>query len=179
MKVHNPENRSNIIPKAFSIFPAFAGLMLLHGDGLVFNIFSAIFLILAVYTFFFTTYERYLDTDRKCTVKRVKWLFIKTNTEEPIRNYDAVVVSFGDTLPDSNIQAMTLKVTFNVVLVRKYASTVTHSGFGSIENFLLQDMYEDINEACRFAKMMGEQLGLPVKVDEEVLKRMDYDPLSP
>lgn len=178
MIIHNPENKWNIIPKVFSMFPLFAALALLHGEHAIYKVLSAAFFALTIYTFGFTKYERYLDTDKKVTVKRIRWLFIKTETIESISNFEAVVIALGGSLPNSNWQSITTSATYDIVLVRKHASSRTHTGLGAFDNFLLFALVEDINEAKEMAVNIGEQLGLPVEAEKQVIKLLKYDPVN-
>ncbi len=176
MKIDNPENKWNIIPKAASIFPLFAALMLLHGEHFIFKVLSALCFSLAIYTFFFTKYERYLDTDKKCIIKRINWLFIKTENIETVNHFESVVIALGETIGNSNLQGITSTMTFDVVLVRKYAVSKTHSGLGGLENFLLKTLIRDVSEANEFASMVAKALELPVESDKELIKFLRYDP---
>jgi len=60
---------------------------------------------LAIYTFFFTRSEYYIDTAKGEVIKTIKWLFIATNRVESINQYRAVVICLGDNVPNSNWQA--------------------------------------------------------------------------
>ena len=177
MKINNPENTGNIIPKAFSIFPLFVSLVVLNGDHVIFKLLSLLFFSLAIYTFFFTRYARYLDTDKKCTIKRLKWLFIKTEEIEPISHFESITISLGGT-KKSKWHGFTSTMTFDVVLVRQYACSKTHTGLGGLENFLLKSLITDIEEAASFAVGIGEAVGLPVDADKDLIKFLKYDPLK-
>jgi len=69
-------------------------------------------------------------------------------------------------------------MTFDVVLIRKYATSKTYTGTGALENFLLKSRIRDINEATLFAKEVAELINFPVTAESELVKFLTYDPIE-
>lgn len=182
MKIYTPENKYNIIPKAFSIFPLFFALATLsvgiNKNSFILLLFSFIFSALFIYTFFFTKYEKYLDTNTKKIIKKIKWLWINSKEEEAINNYQSICICIGDSIHNSNLTALTTSTRLDVVLVRNHASTSTFAGFGAIENFLLKNLIKTPNEAKEYADKISELIGLNVTVEEQLTKLLKYDLLQ-
>ena len=176
MKIHQPGNIGSFISKFCALFPAAIALVL-YGEHFFVKLLSLLLFSLAIYTFFFTKYERYLDTDNKCTIKRFRWLFIKTEEIEPISQFESLTISACRR--ESQWHSFGSTMAFNVVLVRKYAASKTYAGFGALENFLLKSMITDIGEASSFALAVGEAVGLPVAADKDLVECLTYDPLKP
>lgn len=178
MKLHSPETKYDIVPKAFSIFPLFVSLALLHGDHIVFKALSGIFFLLTLYTFFCTRYEKYIDTDKRLVVRRLDWLFIHSEKLESLEHFKYICICLGGSVHNSNWTGLTTSTAFDVVLVRKHAPNNTHAGTAALVNFLIAGMFTDIAEAKEKAVQTGKVLNMPVKSDSELIKLLSYDPLQ-
>ncbi len=177
MKIHNPTYKNNTVPRLLSIFPFFLAIAFFPQDSVVIKIFSLLLMSLAIYTFFFTRSEYYIDTAKGEVIKTIKWLFIATNRVESINQYRAVVICLGDNVPNSNWQAATSKQTYDVVLVRKHASTNTLDGSGALENFFISTHVDGVQAAKNSALEVADLIGLPVESDAKLVQWLTYDPI--
>lgn len=129
---------------------------------------------MAIYTFFFTKYEHFLDTDARNITKGLKWLFIKKNEVKSVGNYISIVISASKTMPTSSTWKTGLKqMAYDVVLVKKGAKSQTHVGFGAFENYLLKSLVRNKEDAIDVGRELGKVLNLPVSLEGgEII----YDP---
>lgn len=182
MKIRTPDNKYNIAPKAFSMFPFFAFMAIL---SVGINKHSAILLTIAgffafifLYTFFFAKYDRYLDTERKMIISRLHWLWIRLDEEEPIEHFAHICINLGQFIAKSNWSAFAQRPTYEVFLVRKYTYHYTMGAFGNFENFAIKTMIHSPQEAKEYAETISKLINIDVVVGKQLTAFLKYDLLN-
>lgn len=179
MKIRTPDNKYNIAPKAFSIFPLFVMLATLNigynKHSIILYSISVLFAFLFLYTFFFAKYDRYLDTDKKKIVSLLHWLWIRLDEEEPIDHFAHICINLGPFIAKNNWGTMAQRPTYEVFLVRKYTYDYTLGAFGSFENFALKILIKSPQEAREYAESISKLISMDVVAGKQLTKFLKYD----
>lgn len=182
MKIRTPDNKYNILPKAYSLFPLFVALATLNvgvnKHSVTLYIISGLFGFLFIYTLFFARYDKYLDTDKKMIVTRLNWLWIRWKEEEPLSHFTSISITLGDFIAKSNWGTIKERPTYDVILVRKYTNHTSLQGMGAFENFPLKVVIKTPQEAKEFAETVSKLTGLDIIVDKSLTKFLKYDLLN-
>lgn len=182
MKIHAASHKNNALPKLISIFPFFISFaplgMWLKNSSLIALFFALLLLFIAIYTFFYTRKEKYIDVEKRKIIKSFHWLWINLYEEESIDHFESVCICLGDFLPDSNFTDKTGSFRYDIGLIRKYTSSETMLGFGSIENFPIHVAIKTTDEAKDLSNKISTLLNMQLVVAEKVTRHLKYDILE-
>jgi len=182
MKIRSLDGKYNIIPRVFSMFPFFGSVTALSiwnsNDSLFALLVSLFFACIFCYTFFFTRYEKYIDTDAREIIKNFKWLWINLSEHESLEQYDSVCICLGPLMANSNWQSRTKSHTFDVALIRKYTKTTSLLGLGGFENYPLKVAFRDVHEAKEYGVNIDKLLNVGITVDDALTQFLQYDLLE-
>jgi len=174
MKIHALGTKGSVVVKLYSLFP-FIGFIFslsfwfINKSDIIFLL-TCLFCYLFIYTLFYAKHELYIDTLTKKVIKKSHWLFIKNKWVYPLADYKGIYISLGGCIAKSNYNSFKKKQTYNVVLVHKWASTDTAYSMSIMENFLLQTLITDIEEARKIAYQFNETLGIEVFIEKQIAK---------
>lgn len=104
----------------------------------------------------------------------------------PLKHYKYVCLCLGETLYTRRwFPSQRKRMTYQIVLVSRYATTNTFYGTGALDNFLVHhpmsdisvdDSNDDIVTMMNITRSVAEQLGMPVKIDPELAKFWKVEP---